>query len=200
MTVTVDYYFSLVSPWTYLGSERFQEVCRRHGARILYKPVKLAEVFPATGGLPLPKRAPARQAYRLQELERWREFLGLPLNLQPKFFPADESLAARMVIAAQSEGRDPGPFSTAVLRAVWAEDRNIAERDTLAEIAAGCGFDAAALIAEAEGDEAASVYAANTQDAIDRGVFGSPTYAVGDRLFWGQDRIDFLEREIVRRA
>lgn len=199
MTATIDYFFSLVSPWTYLGSERFQEIVRRHGARVAYRPVQLGAVFAATGGLPLAKRAPARQAYRLQELVRWRDFLRLPLNLNPKFFPADEGLAARTVIAADRQGLDVGPMTTAILRAVWAEERDIADRGTLAEIAACCGFDADALLHAANGAEVAAEYARNTDEAIARNVFGSPTYAVGDDIFWGQDRLDFLDRALSRR-
>jgi 2-hydroxychromene-2-carboxylate isomerase len=200
MAVTIDYFFSLISPWAYLGSERFQEMVRRHGARVAYKPVELGKVFAATGGVPLAKRGAARQAYRLTELARWRDFLSLPLHIQPRFFPADESLAARMVIAADRQGLDVGPMTSAILRGVWAEERDIADRCTLAQIAACCGFDADALLDAANGEEVGAEYARNTEEAIARNVFGSPTYAIGDVLFWGQDRLEFLERALARHA
>lgn len=198
MAKKIDYYYSLISPWTYLGGPRLREIATRHRATIAHKPVKLAEVFPATGGLPLAKRAPARQAYRLMELARWREHLGMPLNLRPKHFPVPERPAAGMVIAARAAGLDCGLLSEALLRAVWAEERDIADRATLAAIAEACAMDGAALLAEAEKDPAAAEYQANTEEAIARGVFGAPTYAVGDELFWGQDRLDFVERALAR--
>lgn len=196
MPATIDYFFSLISPWSYLGSERFHAIVRRHGAQVVYKPVHLPTLYAATGGVPLAKRAPARQAYRLQELERWRQFLGMPLNLHPKFFPADDTLAARMVVAADRKGLAVGALTTGILRAVWAEERDIADRDTLVEIAAACGCDGERLLRAAARDEVAQEYARHTDEAIRRGVFGVPTYALGGQLFWGQDRLDFLDRAL----
>lgn len=197
MARTIDYYYTLVSPFTYLGGERFEEMARRHGATVHYKPVKSGRLFEATGGLPLPKRSPQRRAYRLQELARWRDFLGMPLVVEPKYFPADDALASRMVIAAGRAGLPCGPLSNAILKAVWAEERNIADRDELARIAAASGLDAAALLVAAERPELAAQWEANTEEAIARGVFGMPTYALGAQLFWGQDRLDFLDRALA---
>ena len=197
MAKTIEYYYSLISPWTYLGGERLEAIARKHGADIRYKPMMLATVFPATGGLPLAKRAPVRQAYRLMELPRWRDYLKIPLNLHPEFFPADERRAALMVIAAAARDLDAGTLSNAILRAVWAEDRDIADTATLSAIADGCGLDGQALLADSEGDAAVETYEANTQDALERGVFGAPTYVYGDELFWGQDRLDFLDRALT---
>jgi 2-hydroxychromene-2-carboxylate isomerase len=191
---TIDYYYSLVSPWTYFGHRRFQDIARRHGATIHYKPVNLGEIFPVSGGLPLAKRAPQRQAYRLMELERWRKILDLPLNLKPAYFPAAEWPAVGMVIATRQQGGDCGALTEAMLRAVWAEERNIADPETLRKIAGENSMDADALLAAADTEPVKSEYAANTTEALETGVFGAPTYVFRDELFWGQDRLDLLER------
>lgn len=200
MSRTIDHYLSLVSPWAYLGGRRLVEIADRADAEVRWKPVELGKIFPISGGLPLPKRAPQRQAYRLVELKRWSGFLDMPMNLQPKHFPAAEDVAARMVIAAAQAGLDAGRLANAVLRAVWAEERDIADADTLRAIAHGNGFDADRLLATADTEAVRAAYAANTAEAIDRGVFGSPTYVYRDELFWGQDRLDFLERALMRDA
>jgi 2-hydroxychromene-2-carboxylate isomerase len=198
MSTTIDYYFSLVSPWTYLGGARLAEIARKHKAEVRVRPVELGVIFPQTGGLPLGKRAPARQAYRLVELERWREVLDMPLNLHPAFFPAPEKLAARLVIAAERCGADPLALSQAILRGVWAEERNIADASELKAIADAAGCHADTLMAEAIKPEIEEIYARNTQEALAAGVFGSPSYVVDGELFWGQDRLDLLERKLAR--
>ncbi len=197
MTKTVDIYYALVSPYTYLGWPKFQEVVKKHDAAVNYRPVALAKIFPATGGVPLAKRAPERQAYRLVELKRWREANGMPLNEKPAFFPADDTLANCMALAAREQGLDMVDFCFGVLRAVWAEEKNIADPDTLAAIAAAAGLDGAALLAAAETDAVKAQYDKDTQAAIDRGVFGAPFMFYGDEPFWGQDRIDFLDRALA---
>jgi 2-hydroxychromene-2-carboxylate isomerase len=191
MTKQIDYYLSPVSPWTYLGHERFVQIAKRHGATVAVKPVDYGVIFPQSGGLPLPKRAPQRQAYRLQELARWRDFLGVPLNVHPKFFPADPMQAACLICAAPEGKRIAvaGDF----LRAVWAEEKNIADAAVVAEIAARHGI-ANAADAVAKGK---AIYEANTQEAVARQVFGAPTYVYRDELFWGQDRLDFLDRALT---
>lgn len=198
MTKTIEYYYALVSPWTYLGGPRFDEIARRHGATVAYKPVSLGEIFPQSGGLPLGKRAPQRQAYRLVELDRWSRFLDMPLTPKPAFFPAAEWPAAGMVIAAQRQGLDCGHLTNAILRAVWAEERNIADVPTLRAIAGENDMDADTLLAAADTEGVKADYAANTKEAMDRGVFGAPSYIYCDELFWGQDRLDFLDRALAR--
>ncbi|MCB2100546.1 MAG: 2-hydroxychromene-2-carboxylate isomerase [Rhodobacterales bacterium] len=194
----IDYYYALISPWTYLGGPRLEHIARRHGVGIAYKPIDLAQVLPHTGGVPLAKRAPARQAYRLTELERWRAYLGVPLNLHPAHFPVPEWPAAGMVIAmARAEGalgEDPGALSNAILRAVWAEERDISDTGTLLAIAAEQGLDGPALLAA--GADLKAVWDANSAEAVARGVFGVPTYVWNDSLYWGQDRLDFLDQTL----
>ncbi len=197
MPQRIDYYVCLISPWTYLGDARLQEIARKHGAEVNPKPMNLGRIFPETGGLPLAKRAPARQAYRMQELKRWRDFLGLPLKLEPAYFPANEWPAAGMVIAAKAAGLDCGPLINGFLSAVWAEDRNIADLDTAVAIANERGFDGAVLLAKAEKD--ASIKAnwdSNSDEALAAGVFGAPAYVIDEQVFWGQDRLDFVDRAL----
>jgi len=192
MAKHIDYYLSPVSPWTYLGHERFAQIARRHGATISVKPIDYGVIFPQSGGLPLAKRAPQRQAYRLSELARWREHLGVPLNIHPKFFPADPTQAACLICAAPDEKRLA--VAGDCLRAVWAEEKNIAEAGVIAEIAARHGIaDAAGAVARGKAN-----YESNTREAVARQVFGAPTYVYRDELFWGQDRLNFLERALQK--
>lgn len=196
MTKRIDYYFSLISPFSYLGSVRLEEIARKHNAEVRVLPVNLGTIFPKTGGLPLGKRAPERQAYRLVELERWRTHLDMPLNLKPKFFPAAEQLAACLVIAAGKTGGDPLRLAHAIMRAVWAEDRDIADNDTLLAIARETGHDDPGLMAAAQDPETLTAYGAQTEEALSSGVFGAPSYVVDGELFWGQDRLDFVDRAL----
>jgi 2-hydroxychromene-2-carboxylate isomerase len=206
MAKLIDYYFTPVSPYTYLGHERLLEIAARHGATIAVKPVDYGRIFPVSGGLPLKQRAPQRQAYRLIELERWSKHLGKPLNLKPKFFPVSADAAARWIIAAQSRGDADAlqgdasalRLAGALLRAVWAEERDISDEPTLASIASGVRLDPAQLAAAAASPDAASHYDALTQEAIDRQIFGAPTYVYRDEPFWGQDRLDFLDRALAK--
>ncbi len=193
---TLDYYFAPASPWTDLGHQRFEEMARRHGAKIAYKPCDFGRVFAASGGLPLAQRPKQRQSYRLAELKRWRDFLGVPLNIQPKHFPVSSDLPARAVIAAPEEARGKAAF--AIMRGCWAEERNIADRGTLVELLSREGLDGAKIVSSAESDACKRGLDANTDEAIERQVFGAPTYVVDGELFWGQDRLDFVERALKR--
>ncbi|HEV3178326.1 MAG TPA: 2-hydroxychromene-2-carboxylate isomerase [Stellaceae bacterium] len=198
MSKDVAYYYTPASPWTYLGHQRFEAIAQRHGATIHYKPVDYGKIFPLSGGLPLGKRAPQRQAYRLAELKRWRDFLGVPLTLQPKYHPVASDLAAQLIIAAEHAGAQPGPLSLALMRACWAEDRNISDAETLAAVATEQGLDGVKLVASARTPEIVMLYEALTRDAIDRQVFGAPFFIYKDEPFWGQDRLDFLDRALAR--
>ncbi len=192
MTPRIEYFFTSVSPWSYLGHDAFVDLANTHGAEIVYKPTNLTVVFSETGGLPLAKRAPARQKYRLVELKRWKEKRGLPLNLQPAHFPTDASLVDRCVIAIADAGGDPAGFLGRAYRAVWAIDRDIADEHVVEGLLADAGQDARAVIASARTDAVGETYAANSREAIDRSVFGAPTYVLNGEPFWGQDRLDLL--------
>jgi carboxymethylenebutenolidase len=197
MTKEVTVYYALQSPWTYLGWARLRELVARSGASAHYRPIQIAPVFEASGTLMLAQRPRQRQAYRLMELRRWREHLGVPLNLQPKHFPVDEALAARMTIAHRQRGGDIAAFSQAMMAAVWAEERDLADRATLMQIAREQDADGPALLEVAETSAVREEHDANTRAAIDQGVFGLPTFAIGDELFWGQDRLDFVARALA---
>jgi carboxymethylenebutenolidase len=196
----IDYFVSLNSPWTHLGASRIAALAARHGVRLRVFPVDFGGVvFPASGGLPLPKRSPQRQAYRMQELRRWRAHLGVPLVLEPRFYPHDEKLAAACVIAARETLGDAPAVALAhrVLKAVWEEEKDCADRATLARLISEAGLDAPALLAAAEDPRWLAQRAADSEAALARGVFGAPTYAIGAEIFWGQDRLDFVERYLA---
>ena len=198
MSLTIDYYFAPQSPWTYLGHQRFWDIARAAGAAIRVLPVDLGgKVFPVSGGLPLAKRAPQRQAYRLLELQRFSRWLDVPLNLQPPYFPVSGDDAARLVIAVDmKDGSDAAMrIAGAVLRAVWAEQRNIADETTLASLLAEQGLSPARLD-DAHSQAVHERYEVDTQLAIEAGVFGAPSYVIDGEIFWGQDRLDFVERRL----
>ena len=189
---TIDYYFSPVSPWTYLGHARFAEIAARHGASVAAKPVDYGVIFPVSGGLPLGKRAPQRQAYRLVELARWKDYLKLPLTIQPKYFPVDGTQGAYLIAGAEVATRMAVALD--VLSAVWVREENIADAAVISAIAARHGVrDLSSALAAGK-----TAYEANTQEALALNVFGAPTYSYNGELFWGQDRLDFLERALAR--
>jgi len=189
---SIDYYDSMSSPWTYLGHLRFLDLARRFDLKVRHKPMDLLNVWSVSGGLPLKQRARQRQAYRHQELRRWRERLGIPCNLEPAYHPVADRRACYLVIAATQQGLDWEKLSYALLRAVWVEERNIADHPTLTAIANENGMDGAALLKATDGAAVQAEYQTNTEEAIARGVFGAPTYVFDDEMFWGQDRLDML--------
>ena len=199
MSQVIEYFIAPQSPWTYLGHQRLQDIAAAAGARIELLPADYGRIFPVSGGLPLPKRAPQRQAYRLVELARFSQHLGLRLNLQPKHFPVPADEAARLIIAVQQHDGTAAAlaFTGALMRAVWVEERHIADPATLAALLAENGLGAQRLD-ESRAPAAQQAYDANTERAIALGVFGAPTYAVDGELFWGQDRLDFLQRRLAR--
>jgi 2-hydroxychromene-2-carboxylate isomerase len=194
---TIDYYFAPQSPWTYLGHARLAAMARASHATIRVLPADFGKVFAASGGLPLAQRAPQRQAYRLLELARFRDALKLPLNLQPRYFPVAVDDAARLIIAV--DGQDGAEaalrFSGAVFAAVWAQQRDIASAQTLAELLSECALPSERL-AQSHNQTVQDRYQANTEAAIAAGVFGAPSYCIDGEIFWGQDRLDFVERKL----
>ena len=197
MHKTIDYYFTVTSPWSYFGDLRVREIAVRCNATLQHRPVNAGDIFSKTGGLPLKDRSAERQTYRLRELTRWRERLGIELNLEPEFFPASSQLADKVIIATRGSGIDPGPLTNAFMRTVWVEDENIADPEVVKTILNAQKLDAVTLMASAQQEETARVLAAHTKEAISRGVFGLPSYVTADDLFWGQDRLDFLESSLA---
>ncbi len=195
----IQYYFTPVSPWTYLGHERFRAIAKAANARVEVLPVDYGAIFPISGGLPLARRAPQRQSYRLVELKRFSEFTGVPLNIQPQYFPVAGNPASLLMIAVDRQrGIEPAlDFTQAVFRALWVQQRDIASTETLGALLAECGL-GADLLAAAQSDEVKAAYAAYTAEAMRGEVFGSPTYVIDGERFWGQDRLDFVERRLAR--
>jgi carboxymethylenebutenolidase len=200
MALHIDYYASLNSPWTHLGAARIEAMAMANGASLRVYPVDFGTIFPASGGLPLPRRAPQRQAYRLQELARWREHLGIPINIQPKHFPSDELPAAACVIALRETVGDWPAIRLAhrVLKAVWQEERNTGERQTLRALIADVGLDPDAVLPFADDPQWIERRRSDTEAALARGVFGAPSYVIGEEIFWGQDRLEFVQRRLAR--
>ncbi|HJQ56568.1 MAG TPA: 2-hydroxychromene-2-carboxylate isomerase [Vineibacter sp.] len=195
----IDYYVSLMSPWTHLGAARIEALAAKHGATMTIWPVDFGQVFPASGGLPLAKRAPQRQAYRMMELKRWRAHLGVPIQLEPKFFPGNELPAVRAVIAVREkiDGAQAIKLAHAVLRGVWEQDKDVGDAASLAAIIASAGLDPNQVAALAESPDLAGRREADTKRAIDLGVFGAPSYVIDGEIFWGQDRLDFVDRKLA---
>ncbi len=196
MTITIDYFGGLSSPWTYLGHSRLREIANTHGAKIHFKPVDLQRIFTATGGLPLDKRPAARRAYRMQELIRWRDATGIELHLEPKYFPVPHTKGALLIIAAEQAGHPVMDLAYAFMKAVWMEQRNIDDEETVIAIANEQGLDGTSLFMKSNEPDTIAIYEKYTDEALDKGVFGAPTYVIDNDLFWGQDRLDFVERKL----
>lgn len=188
----VDYYFSLSSPWAYIGHKTFRDVVAAHGLKVNHKPVVLVDLFSETGGLPLIKRHPVRQRYRMVELQRWRDKRALNFHLKPKYTPLNARLVDGVVIAAIEAGLDPEPFLRRAFPAVWEDQLNLADAETVAEIADRAGLPGQQLVARSPSDEISAAYEKNRQDAMAADVFGSPVYVLDGEVFWGQDRIELL--------
>lgn len=199
MSKLVEYYFAPQSPWAYLGHARLIAIAQRHGTRIDLKPCDLGKVFSVSGGLPLAKRPVQRQAYRLVELKRWSEYLGIPLNPQPKHFPVSGDAAAKLILAAKlaNGGEAALNLTGAVMRALWAQEGNIADDETLVALANACGLDGHALLQSSHTESVQADYERCTNEAIAANVFGSPWYVVEGEGYWGQDRLDFVERALA---
>jgi 2-hydroxychromene-2-carboxylate isomerase len=194
----LEVFYGISSPWAYFGAPRAAAIAREAGVPMELRPIRIIE---ANGGIPLRTRPQARQSYHAVELDRWRQFLGMPLNLQPRFYPCRTiEPAAMAVIAAQKAGLDAAAFSAAIQRALWAEDRDIADLSTLRDIAeASLGVIGPSLVADPQPEFILAEWQRNLADAERLGIFGTPTYVVNGELFWGQDRLDFVARALARR-
>lgn len=200
MALHIDYYASLNSPWTHLGAARIEAMAMANGATLRIFPVDFGAIFAGSGGLPLPKRSAQRQAYRLQELPRWRDHLGIPINIQPKHFPSNEMPAAACVIGLRETVGDAPAIKLAhrVLKAVWQEEKNTGDIDTLAGLIKDIGLNPDAVLKLGADPQWAAMRIADTEAALARGVFGAPCYVIGEDIFWGQDRLEFVERRLAR--
>lgn len=192
MSRSIDYYFSFQSPWAYIGHKVFRDLVSAYGLKVNHKPVVLLDLFSETGGLPLMKRHPVRQRYRMVELQRWRDKRGLNFHLQPKHWPFNARLADGVVIAAAEAGHDPDEFLRGVYAAVWEDQLNLADADVVRRLADEAGLPGGELVERSASDAVSAAYEQNRQDALIADVFGSPAYVLDGEVFWGQDRIELL--------
>ncbi|KZL19751.1 MULTISPECIES: 2-hydroxychromene-2-carboxylate isomerase [unclassified Pseudovibrio] len=193
MTAQIDYFYTHLSPWAYLGHQEFLRIAENYDVTVTFRPVNLAVLFPLTGGLPLGKRHPARQKYRFIELQRWAEKRGVSMNYKPAYFPTDIALADSIAIRLQEQGGPVGTYSQKVFEAVWQKDLNAADENVLTAILNELGLDADNLIAAGKSDEMLEAYTVNSRMAETANAVGSPTYLLNSEPFWGQDRLDLLE-------
>ncbi|WP_420402443.1 2-hydroxychromene-2-carboxylate isomerase [Nisaea sp.] len=196
MAVSIDYFMTTSSPWSYLGARRFMEITRKVGAEVNVYAVDFGAIFAQSGGLPLPKRAPQRRAYRLVELARWKKRLDLPMVIEPENFPARTPLSVHLVTATRLAGGDALRLSTLILEALWEQDRSIDDPEVLGDCCRKAGLDAASLLKAAESPETKAAFDEDTEHAMRSGVFGAPSYIIEEELFWGQDRLDFVAEKL----
>tara|TARA_B100000925_G_scaffold290554_1_gene276049 strand:- start:954 stop:1550 length:597 start_codon:yes stop_codon:yes gene_type:complete len=193
---TIDYFMSPSSPWTYLGSKLFTKLAGENKRLVNVYPVNFGKIFPISGGLPLPKRAPQRQAYRLLELHRWKSRRKSTMKVEPNNFPSTAALPSLAIIAARELGHDALKFSNSILAALWEEDLNIDDPDIIGLLCERSNLNQQAILEYAYSNEAEEKYESYTNFAIKKGVFGAPSYIVDGELFWGQDRLDFVSEKL----
>ncbi|MEQ8284823.1 2-hydroxychromene-2-carboxylate isomerase [Thalassospira sp.] len=196
MSALIIHYFFVQSPWSFFGFRRAVEIAKKHGVDIIHKPCRAGDVWEHGGGVPLAKRPKPRQDYRLVELKRWSEHLGIPINLQPKYFPIDETLAARTIIAVQEDGQDVTKLTETLMGDIWLRERDVTDPKIIREALASSGL-STEYLEDADLPGTAKIYDDNCQSARDQNIFGVPTYFVGSEMFWGQDRLDFVDRALA---
>ncbi|KAL4783711.1 thioredoxin-like protein [Aspergillus varians] len=197
----IEYYFSFISLWSYIGSRRFQRLVQETNAKVIHKPIDLMYIFSISGGLPVKQRSTQRQAYRLLEMERWRRIHNIPIVPHPKYYPADPSLAHRVLLAAIEESGNDSPsvqeYARLGLEAVWARELNIADPATIVRLADEAGLEGSRLLDRANLEAPlAEQEAALTAEAESKQYFGAPLYSLSGEPFWGQDRLEMLDEVI----
>ena len=195
----IEYFFSFISLWSYIGSHVFQDIARRHNARVEYKPINLFDAFEAGGSKKVRERPMPRQAYRIVEMKRWRDHYGIPLTMWPRHYPVDPSLGHRMTLVALRDGSDVTAFVHAGLKAVWADELNVEDAPTLVRLADAAGLKGTQLLKDVDDPQIKGREAALTQEAVNRQLFGAPFYFYRGEPFWGQDRLDHLDLAIKSR-
>ena len=195
--MNIEYFYGIPSPFTYLGSAKLISIAKKYNAEIIEKPCDLVGgIFTKTGGIPVPKRSPQRQKYRLDELKRWSEFLNIKINLKPKYFPPkDPHISAKYAIAATLLGIKL-VFGHELLKQLWSEEKDISDEKNIESVSNLFNLNYNELSDLAKSEKVSKIYQDNTEEAVSKNVFGSPTYIYNDELFWGQDRLDFLERAL----
>ena len=197
----IEYYMSHGSPWTFLGHKRINKIASENNCELILMPVNYGEIFPATGGLPVNKRPIQRQKYRLQELSRWSEFLKVKLNTEPKFFPSRSLLPSLAIISAKMLKYDNVmDIAYRIMEALWVKELDIDDEETLKSIISKLIPTAEELIDFSKQEKVSNEIKKNTEKALKSSVFGAPTYIIDEQVFWGQDRLDFVERYIKRQS
>ncbi len=199
---TIEYYYALASPWSFLGNGKLLQIAERFDLTIDPIIIDYDEMFEAAETVPLPRRPRLRKQYRLIDLKRWGDFRKIPINAEPKFYEGEveepnEREAALMVVAAKLEGLDSLKLAHAISRALWVEERFPFVREELITIANAEGFEGEALLEKAHEDATVAAYSDNTQASIERGAFGMPFYIVDEEPYWGQDRLELLEHRLA---
>ena len=192
---TISYYFSVLSPFTYFAGDRLEKIASNQGAKINYLPMDIMGLFNKTGGLPPKQRHISRQKYRLQEIQRIASHTGMPVNINPKFWPTDPKPSSCTIINAPDGKGDKGQLIRNYLTACWARDLDIANEEVIRDCLTKAGFDPE--VADIDNSSAIEIFEQNTLKAQEDNVFGSPTYVVDDQVFWGQDRLEHLERYLA---
>ena len=197
--IKVDYFMSHGSPWTFLGHNRLNKIVKKFNVQLNMYPVNYGEIFPISGGLPVSKRPLQRQKIRLQELRRWAEFLNIDLIPEPKFFPSKSLLPSLLIIAAKIKKTNKDfELASSIMNALWVKELNIDEENTLKNIMANLELDSEDLLSFAKSQECESMFKEYTNIAIEKNVFGAPTFIIDDQIYWGQDRLDFIERHLLK--
>ena len=196
----IEYFYAAHSAFAYLGSRRFMEIAKAAGRTIRHKPYDLRRGMDGIGAMPIRQRGAGHYAYFFgREIARWSEHRGAPVvGHRPTHHDNDIGLPNCLLIAAQERADKVDELAHAMLEAHWRDDADLADRATLARLAQGVGANADALLAAADSAPIRAIYEANTDEAIRRSVFGSPTYFVDGDMFYGQDHLEMVERALKK--
>ena len=197
--IEIDYFMSHGSPWTFLGHNRVYNIVKEFNVQLNMYPVNYGEIFPVSGGLPVFKRPLQRQKIRLQELKRWAEFLKINLIPEPKYFPSKSLLPSLLIIAAKKMKTNKDfELASNIMNALWVEELHVDDENTLKNIMNKLELDSEVLLSFAKSQECENIFKEYTKIAIEKNVFGAPTYIIEDQVYWGQDRLDFIERHLLK--
>ncbi len=196
--IQIDYFMSHGSPWTFLGHRRLGEIIKKYKVQLNMHPVNYGEIFPISGGLPVSKRPIQRQKIRLQELKRWSKFLNVNLIPEPTSFPSKSMLPSLLIIACQMMKTNKD-FDLAyyIMNALWVEELDIDDENILSRILKKMDIDSQTILSLAKSEECKNIMQQSTKLAIEKNVFGAPTFIIDDQIYWGQDRLDFVERHLA---
>ena len=194
MAKTLEFFFDYASTYSYLACNQVEAVAQRTGAELRWRPFLLGAVFKATGNH-TPLQIPQKGVYIAKDIQDWLRYLKLPALVLPESFPANSLKANRMALVAAEHGK-VAAFSHAAYRAAFAEGRDLNDPKVLAELARQVGLEPDKALAHIENQEIKDALRRNTEEAVARGAFGAPTFFVGDNMFFGNDRLMFVEQAL----